>query len=132
MDHADTRRLEKRVRHAQETLGLVHCEMNAGDAVLFHCDSLHGSAGNESGTSRLMLFASYNAASNEPIAGAQGANEEGKFMNIMAADRAYRPLHKIPDDVLLQRRFKSAFNHTPFKSPITGLGDGFTQAAGLH
>lgn len=132
MDHNDTGSFSERVKHAQKTLGLVHCEMGAGDAVFFHCNTLHGSAGNESQSSRLMLFASYNAVSNEPLPGAQGANEEGRFMNITAEERAYRPIEKIPDDVLSRRRFKSAFAHTPLKRPITELDGTFTQAAELR
>jgi len=62
------------------------------DAEFFHCNTLHGSASNETDTSRLMLFASYNAESNEPIPDAQGTNEEGKFMNIAAQERKFRPL----------------------------------------
>ena len=131
MDHNDIRSFRSRIRHAQETLGLAYCEMNTGDAVLFHCNTLHGSAGNTTDTSRLMLFASYNAASNEPLRNTQGPNEEGKFMNISAEERIFRPLDKLPDDVLQNRLFRSAFDHTPFKMPVTELNDGFTQAADL-
>ena len=78
-----------------------------------------------------MLFVSYNAVSNEPIPGAQGANEDGKFMNISADERKYRPLERVPDDALSERRYKSAFNHTPFKKPITELDDQYCQAVEL-
>ncbi len=131
MDYLDARSFERRLEHAQKTLGLVHCEMNAGDAVFFHCNTLHGSASNHSDSSRLMLFVSYNAVANEPIRDAQGANEDGKFMNITPADRLSRPLTKVEDDVLRKKRFKSAFDHTPFKRPINDLGDTYTQAAEL-
>lgn len=131
MDHVDSKSFYKRVRHAQKTLGLVSCELDMGDAVIFHCNTLHGSAENTTDTSRLMLFASYNAATNAPVPDAQGANEEGRFMNITAEERAYRPIEKVPDDVLKKRRFKSAFSHTSFKMPITDLDDGYTQAADL-
>lgn len=131
MDFLDTESFKKRLEHAQKTLGVVYCEMKAGDAVFFHCNTLHGSASNESDTSRLMLFVSYNAVSNEPIRDAQGANEEGRFMNIGPTDRLSRPLTKIPDDVLREKRFKSAFNHTAFKPPFDVSGNGYTKAAQL-
>jgi ectoine hydroxylase len=131
MDFLDAESFEKRLEHARRTLGVVYCEMKAGDAVFFHCNTLHGSASNESDTSRLMLFVSYNAVSNEPIRDAQGANEEGRFMNISPADRLIRPLMKVPDDVLRKKRFKSAFDHTAFKTPLAVSGVGYTKAARL-
>jgi hypothetical protein len=132
MDYLDTENFERRLDHARNALGLVHCEMNAGDAVFFHCNTLHGSASNESNTSRLMLFVSYNAVSNKPIQDAQGANKDGLFMNISPEERLGRPLTKVPNDVLRKKQFNSAFDHTPFKKPLTELGDTFQQAAELR
>ena len=117
-----------RVEKAKETLGLVDCELDVGDAVFFDCNVLHGSGSNETDTSRLMIFASYNAASNEPVSQAQGANEEGAFMNISAEERKFRPLEKLPDDVLRSSRCKSAFSHTAFKKPRTDLEGTFSKA----
>ncbi len=131
MNFLDTESFARRLEHAQETLGRVYCEMNAGDAVFFHCNTLHGSASNESDTSRLMLFVSYNAVSNEPIRDAQGANEDGRFMNISPSDRLSSPLLKVADDVLRKKQFKSAFDHTVFKKPVTDLGNNYTKAAEL-
>lgn len=131
LDHTDRASFEKRVRFAQERLGLVYCEMDTGDAVIFHCNSLHGSAENRTDSSRLMFFASYNAASNEPVPDALGPNEEGKFMNIEPNERRYRRIEKVSDDVLYKRHYRSAFNHTSFKMPITDLAAGYTQAAEL-
>ncbi|MFQ6006161.1 MAG: phytanoyl-CoA dioxygenase family protein [Woeseia sp.] len=128
MRYVDTQCFESRVKHAKETLGLVHCEMDAGDAVFFHCNTLHGSSSNETDTSRLMLFASYNAVSNQPIPGAQGDNADGKFMSITAQERTYRPLIRIPDDVLSKQGFRSAFGHRHFKIPTTELDETYTQA----
>ena len=131
MDYLDAKSFKRRLEHAQNNLGLVHCEMNAGDAVFFHCNTLHGSASNHADASRLMLFVSYNAVANEPIRGAQGANEDGMFMNIPPTDRMSRPLTKVADDVLRKKLFKSAFDHTPFKKPINDLGESYTKAAEL-
>ena len=78
-----------------------------------------------------MIFSSYNAASNQPIPGGQGPNEEGGFMNIMANEREYRPLAKLPDDCLSARRYRSAFHDTIFKSPRMDLGGTHTRVSHL-
>ena len=88
-------------------------------------------SGNETDSARPLLFSSYNAVSNEPIAAAQGPNEEGAFMNISAAERAYLPLKKLDDEVLRRRRFTSAFNDTRFKRPRLDLGGTFSPAVEL-
>ncbi len=44
------------------------CELDPGDAVVFHSNTLHGSGPNESDTPRTMLMMSYNALSNAPSA----------------------------------------------------------------
>lgn len=131
MDHLDKANFHRRIEAAKQRLGLVHCEMDTGDAVFFHCNTLHGSASNGSDHSRLMLFSSYNAVSNEPIDGAEGNNEEGAFMNITPEERRFRPLDKLPDDVLSKRQYLSAFSHTPFKQPVATPGENFTQAVPL-
>jgi len=117
-----------RQKRAAEVLGVTHCELDVGDAVFFHCNLLHGSGSNETDTPRPMLFASYNAASNAPVAEAHGANEEGAFMNIPASEREFKALNKLPDDVLLTKQYKSAFHHTPFKQPRLGLSGTFSPA----
>ena len=121
-----------RVEKAKEIYGIVHCEMDPGDAVFFHCNTLHGSASNESDSSRLMLFSSYNAAANPPMQGARGNNERGAFMNISFEERGFKPIDKLPDDVLLNKRYLSVFGHTRFKTPITTLDDGFMRVAQLN
>lgn len=45
----------------------VECVMEPGDVVLFHCNTLHGSAANHSGKSRLSLLGCYNTKRNDPI-----------------------------------------------------------------
>ncbi len=120
-----------RVEKAKQTLGVVPCEMDPGDGVFFHCNTLHGSESNETDTSRLMLFSSYNAVANQPIAAARGNNERGAFMNIPFDERLFKPIEKLSDDVLLSRKYLSVFDHTRFKSPITSLDEGFKQVAQL-
>ena len=79
-----------------------------------------------------MLLISYNAASNEPFDKARGPNIDGEFMNISPEERAYRPLKKLPDDVLTKGLYKSAFDHTRFKSPRTVSGEGYTEAVAIE
>ncbi len=85
----------------------------------------------ETETARLMIFASYNAVANEPIPGALGANEEGAFMNISPQERMFSPVEKLPDDVLLERRYKPAFLSTRFKIPRTDLTGSYSKASRL-
>ena len=88
-----------RIEAAKKKLGWVLCELDVGDAVLFDCNTLHGSEANATETSRASPLASYNAASNGPVEAARGPNIDGAFMYITANVRAYRPLEKCPDDV---------------------------------
>lgn len=59
---ADVRRVEEAQRH----LELVHCEMDPGDVLFFHCNTLHRSDQNRSDTRRWTLICCYNAARNDP------------------------------------------------------------------
>ncbi len=121
-----------RLEAAKKALGLIQLELNVGDAVFFHCNLFHGSGANKTDSARPLLFSSYNAVSNAPIPAAQGPNEEGAFMNISAAERAYLPLEKLSDDVLRKKQFTSAFHDTPFKRPRLDLGGAFSPAVELE
>ena len=118
---------------AKEKFGLAYCELDVGNVVFFDCNTLHGSDANPTDQARVLILVSYNAASNEPIEAARGPNIDGAFMNITAAERAYRPIEKLPDDVLATRRYNSAFHHTQFKSPLIEKGgEGVTEAVGME
>jgi ectoine hydroxylase-related dioxygenase (phytanoyl-CoA dioxygenase family) len=56
----------ERVKIALERLELVHCEMEPGSAIFFHCNLLHCSAQNRSAQPRWALICCYNSASNNP------------------------------------------------------------------
>lgn len=56
----------ERVNHALERLDLVHCEMEPGTALFFHCNLLHTSDPNKSPNPRWALICCYNAARNDP------------------------------------------------------------------
>ena len=56
----------ERVAEAEKRLELIHAEMEAGDAVFFHANTLHCSGPNHSENARLAMICCYNAASNDP------------------------------------------------------------------
>ncbi len=56
----------ERVAEAEKRLELIHAEMEAGDAVFFHANTLHCSGPNHSENARWAMICCYNAASNDP------------------------------------------------------------------
>ena len=56
----------ERVNIALERFELVHCELEPGSAIFFHCNLLHSSAQNKSTQPRWALICCYNAARNSP------------------------------------------------------------------
>ena len=56
------------VAAALESHDVESCELDPGDAVVFHANTLHSSGPNRSAVPRTMLMMSYNAASNPPSA----------------------------------------------------------------
>jgi ectoine hydroxylase len=73
----------ERVKVAMEKLELVYAVMEPGDALFFHCNTLHCSSQNRSENPRWSLICCYNSKHNDPF---------------KATDHpAYHPLHKVPD-----------------------------------
>ncbi len=56
----------ERVREAAARLETVHCELEPGDALFFHCNLLHRSDQNRSNHARWSMVCCYNAARNDP------------------------------------------------------------------
>jgi ectoine hydroxylase-related dioxygenase (phytanoyl-CoA dioxygenase family) len=56
----------ERVTRIAERSELVHCEMEPGDAMFFHCNLLHRSDQNRSDSPRWSMICCYNAARNDP------------------------------------------------------------------
>lgn len=75
-----------RVNQALEVLELVYCEMAPGDALFFHCNTLHRSDQNRSPDRRWTMISCYNAARNNPY-----LKHHHPF---------YTPLSKVPDDAI--------------------------------
>jgi ectoine hydroxylase len=78
----------ERVDEALKRLELVHAEMDPGDAVFFHCNTLHRSDQNRSDQPRWVLICCYNAACNDPYKTHHHPN--------------YTPLEKVDDDAIIQ------------------------------
>jgi len=93
-----------------ETHPIEYCELEAGDVVVFHSNTLHGSGPNESDHPRTMLMSSYNARSNVPSS---------------PRHPAYRPdeLAVVPASAV-RNGWTSIFGSTPFVDPER---DGMTQ-----
>jgi hypothetical protein len=102
-----------RVEKAVEKLGITYCELEPGDALLFHCNTLHRSDANNSGRPRTVLHCSYNAVANQPI-----------FLKGQEHHR-YRPLKKLPDNVIKAGQYTSPFSKQTFHPRETEDDPGF-------
>ena len=79
----------ERVEEAMKVLEHVHCEMEPGDCLFTHCNTLHASAPNESDKPRTALLCCYNAARNNPFRAHHHAS--------------YTPLETLPDEAVRER-----------------------------
>jgi ectoine hydroxylase len=102
---ADPARLE----HALKQLEIVYAEMEPGDGLFFHCNTLHRSDQNRSPNRRWTVLFCYNAARNNPY-----REHHHPF---------YTPLTKVSDDAIKQAGLKFAtgasekFLNKPFAPP---------------
>jgi len=76
----------QRVEEAQKHLETVYAEMDPGDVLLFHCNTLHRSDQNRSDNRRWTMICCYNAARNDPY-------REHHHPR-------YTPLEKVPDTAI--------------------------------
>lgn len=81
-----------RVEEAKKHLDLVYCEMDPGDVLFFHCNTLHRSDQNRSDQRRWTLICCYNAARNNPY-------REHHHPS-------YTPLHKVANDEIKRAGLK--------------------------
>ena len=75
-----------RMEHILRDHEVVHCELDPGDAVIFHANALHRSDQNRSERRRWTFLVCYNAVSNDTF-----TRED---------DRFYVPLEKVDDDAV--------------------------------
>jgi len=93
-----------RVEQASSQLPLVYVEMEPGDVLLFHCNTLHRSDQNRSADRRWTMICCYNAARNNPY-------REHHHP-------CYTPLEKVSDSALKDAglRFQSTSGEDTFLS----------------
>lgn len=87
---ADPARMEHIIGQSE----IVHCELDPGDVLIFHSNTLHRSDQNRSPNRRWTLIVCYNAVSNDTIT--------------KADDRYYVPLDKVPDGAIVAAGLKFA------------------------
>ncbi|MEQ8383812.1 MAG: phytanoyl-CoA dioxygenase family protein [Coleofasciculus sp. A1-SPW-01] len=104
----------KRLAKILEKFEVVYCEIEPGDAIFFHANTLHGSGFNASDTSRLLMHCSYNAVNNVPFI------QEGQDHH------QYRPLIKLPDSIIKEGGYDSVWQQHEFHPSETenSLGKG--------
>jgi ectoine hydroxylase-related dioxygenase (phytanoyl-CoA dioxygenase family) len=96
-----------RVEKILERLEMVHCEMEMGDVLFLHGNTLHWSDVNHSDMPRTILHCTYNAVSNAPF------RVDGQEHHI------YKPLYKLPDSVLKDGKYDSVFEKHKFHNKET-------------
>ena len=90
------------VQAAVQRLGLVYPTLSAGDAVFFHCNTLHGSDPNTSDQARTVIHCSYNAVDNQPLS--RPGQEHHR----------YRPMRRVADDFIVKRRYSAVLREASF------------------
>ena len=100
----------KRVEEAKKQLELVHCEMEPGDVLFFHCNTLHRSDQNRSDDRRWTLICCYNAARNDPY--------------LVHHHPRYTPLSKVADTEIAAAgvKFSSPEHDDAFLTPTRSPG----------
>ncbi|NEO56282.1 MAG: phytanoyl-CoA dioxygenase family protein [Okeania sp. SIO3B5] len=84
----------ERMEKILERLEVVYCELNPGDAVWAHANTIHASEGNYTNQARITLSVHHNAVWNEPY------KIEG------LEHRKYIPLQKLPDSTILENKYQ--------------------------
>jgi ectoine hydroxylase len=100
-----------RVNKALEQLELVYCIMAPGDALFFHCNTLHRSDQNRSPNRRWTILNCYNAARNNPYKTHHHAS--------------YKKIDKVPDTAILAAglKFYNANQQDAFLKKATAPAD---------
>lgn len=102
----------QRVSPILDRLGVVYCEMEPGDVLFFHGNTLHSSDPNPSQQARSLMYCTYNAVSNEP------------FIQVGQEHHRYRKLHKLPDSVIKAGQYDPVLENHVFHGRETKDGQG--------
>lgn len=92
-----------RVEALKERCPLVYCEMEPGDVLFLHCNTLHTSMPNDSDMRRWAFICCYNKASNNPY--------------VKHHHPQYTPLHKVPNSAIKECRNYTDFSGKDFTDP---------------
>ena len=113
----------KRMAEITKAMEIVPAELEPGDAVFFHCNTLHRSAQNRSEHRRWTLLCCYNRVDNDTY--------------VRSDDRYYVPLEKVPDAAIKAAGLKLAggddqehFASKPFVPKVDGPNAESRQATG--
>lgn len=93
----------ERVSAAMQRLEHIYCEMDAGDALFFHGNTLHASDANLSEKPRWGLLCCYNSKGNDPYKDSHHPR--------------YEPLQKVPDSAILEIGAKGSDPSKDFLDP---------------
>ncbi|WP_424098184.1 phytanoyl-CoA dioxygenase family protein [Moorena producens] len=85
-----------------DRLGIVYCELEPGDALFIHANTIHCSGDNQTDLPRTTLTCHYNARSNEP------------FCLERVPHRRYRFLERLPDTSIIEKNYSSVLNSQVF------------------
>lgn len=97
----------RRVAEILRRRGQIFGELEPGDAIFFHCMTLHASEPNRSQSARTVVHLSYNAVSNQPIP------QSGQ------THHRYRPLELVADDYLARGDYAGVFKPGTFHAKET-------------
>jgi len=92
-----------RLSEVAKVLDHVHCELSPGDALFFHCNTLHRSDQNRSDKRRWTLLACYNTKHNSPF-------------KIVVPGTPYRALEIAPDSAIQSAGVKFATGEEQFQT----------------
>jgi ectoine hydroxylase-related dioxygenase (phytanoyl-CoA dioxygenase family) len=84
----------KRMPHILEKCPIEYCELEAGDALIFHCNAIHRSDANRSANRRWTLLICYNRVDNDTFT--------------KVDDRFYVPLEPVDDEAIRQAGLRFA------------------------
>jgi len=91
---------QDRVEEALRRMALVYVEMEPGDTLFFHSNTLHRSDRNNSNNSRWSLISAYNLITNKPFK----SNNTSSFT----------PIKKVPDSAILEYKGGSISEEADF------------------
>lgn len=94
-----------RLKAILERFEVVYCEMEPGDALFFHANTIHSSEPNNSNSPRILMYSTYNAASNEP------------YVLKGQEHHRYQKLIKLPDSIIKYQGYDSVLEKHKFHTP---------------